>query len=114
MLMRLYSKEIKNKKFQFMRIDKKKAKAAYRAGLTVLWCPVNIAPFTGWGLEVPININNQNCDGIEFDKLYDEYCFYNCNKECGYYPAYYIPVIDYCDFASGDTYKHYDYSYMEV
>ena len=59
---RSYRHTYKNITFQFDRVTKKQARAAYRAGLTVLWCPVNLAPFTGWGLEMPINAQNWNCD----------------------------------------------------
>lgn len=32
------------------RITKKQARAAYNNGLTVLFCPVNMRPFTPWHL----------------------------------------------------------------
>lgn len=34
------------------RITKKQARAAYNNGLTVLFCPVNMRPFTPWHLEI--------------------------------------------------------------
>ena len=112
---RQYTKEIKGVKFNFERVTKKQAKAAYRAGLTVLWCPVNLAPFTGWGLEMPINAQNQNCDNKDFNEVYNAFCWYNCNNETGKYPAFYIPVVAglYGSFADDIT-KTYDYRFLEV
>lgn len=118
---RSYSKIIKDIRFNFERVTKKEARAAYRAGLTVLWCPVNLAPFTGWGLEMPINVQNWNCDNKTFDEVLNEYEFYNCNSETGKYPAYYIPVRVVDRFTNADptpetlgTIKQYDYRYLEV
>lgn len=110
-----YTHTYKNIKFQFERVTKKTARAAYRAGLTVLWCPVNLAPFTSWGLEMPINAQNWNCDNKTFDEVLNEYTFYNCNNETGKYPAYYIPVVTglYGQF-SDDITKTYDYRFLEV
>ena len=42
------------------RIDKKTARTAYNNGLTVLFCPVNMRPFTPWHLEIDINKNFEN------------------------------------------------------
>ena len=112
---RSYRHTYKNITFQFDRITKKQARAAYRAGLTVLWCPVNLAPFTGWGLEMPINAQNWNCDNKTFDEVLNEYEFYNCNSETGKYPAFYIPVVNglYGSFKDDIT-KTYDHRFLEV
>lgn len=60
------------------RITKKQARAAYNNGLTVLFCPVNMRPFTPWHLEIDVN---KNFEG------------YNCTgNETGRYTAFYIPV----------------------
>ena len=40
------------------RITKKQARAAYNNGLTVLFCPVNMRPFTPWHLEIDVNKNS--------------------------------------------------------
>lgn len=78
------------------RITKKQARAAYNNGLTVLFCPVNMRPFTPWHLEIDVN------------------------NETGHYTAFYIPVVT-VDRFTGETptaytlgtVKQYDYSVME-
>lgn len=115
MIKRSYRHIYKNISFQFERVTKKQARAAYNNGLTVLWCPVNLAPFTGWGLEMPINADNWNCDRKPFDEVLNEYEFYNCNSKTGKYPAFYIPVVTglYGSFKDDIT-KTYDYRFLEV
>ena len=47
--MRNYSFENDGKTWE--RVTKKQAMAAYDSGLTVLFCPVKMRPFTPWNLE---------------------------------------------------------------
>jgi len=96
--------------FEFIRIDKKKAKRAYNNNLTVIFCPVNLSPFSPWGLDMPMNKENLNCNYISFDKLLNEFEYYNCNNETGKYTAFYIPVKR----NSFDGFPEYDYKYLEV
>lgn len=107
--------------FEFERITKKVARIAYNNGLTVLFCPVNLRPGSFWRLDMPINKNNQNCEGHTFDSVVNHFEFYNCtNSETGKYTAFYIPVVD-VDRFTGEaptadtlgTVKQYDYKYME-
>ena len=69
-----------------------------------------------------INKAQQNCAGVDFEKLLNAYEFYNCtNSETGRYTAFYIPV-EYVDRFTGEaptaatlgTVKQYNYKYMEV
>ena len=117
MLNRSYSREIKGNRFYFERVDKKTARRAYNNNLTVIFCPVNLSPFSPWGLDMPMNKENYNCNGIEFEKLINEFEFYNCNSETGRYTAFYIPV-KYTDGFSPEpkpgNIKSYDYKYLEV
>lgn len=107
--------------FTFERIDKKQARTAYKNGLTVVFCPCNIRPGSFWGLDMDMNKAQQNCDGIEFEKLVNSFEYYNCNSETGRYTAFYIPV-EYVDRFTGEaptaatlgTVKQYAYKYMEV
>lgn len=46
------------------RITKKQARAAYNNGLTVLFCPVNMRPFTPWHLEIDVNKNFKSVHGF--------------------------------------------------
>ena len=108
--------------YTFKRINKKHARQAYNNGLTVVFCPVKIRPFSPWGLSMEQNKNNQNCAGVDFEQLVNAFEFYNCgSNETGKYTAFYIPVV-YVDRFTGEkptaatmgTVKQYDYKYMEV
>ena len=83
------------------RINKKQAKAAYNNGLTVIFCPVNMRPFTPWHLEIDVNKNFWSCDGLSFEQVLNEFEYYNCTcNETGRYTAFYIPV-EYVDRFTG-------------
>lgn len=107
--------------FTFERISKKTAKTAYKNGLTVVFSPVNLKPFNNfYSLDVDINKNNLNCNGLEFEKVVNAYENYNCNSETGLYTAFYIP-IHFVDFLGNETAsttrgsrKEYNYKYLEV
>lgn len=108
--------------FNFERINKRTARQAYNNGLTVLFCPVNLRPGSVWRLDMPINKNNQNCEGCSFDSVLNAFENYNCTgSETGRYSAFYVPV-EYVDRFTGEaptaetlgTVKQYNYKYMEV
>lgn len=103
------------------RITKKQARAAYNNGLTVLFCPVNMRPFTPWHLEIDVNKNFEGYNGVTFEKAVNAFEIYNCtDNETGRYTAFYIPVVT-VDRFTGETptaytlgtVKQYDYSVME-
>ncbi len=94
--------------FRFERIPKNKARAAYNNNLTVIFCPCNLRPGSAWGLEMDMNKANINCNNIEFEKLLNEFEYYNCNNETGLYTSFYIPVT------SDEIGKTYNYKYLEV
>ena len=103
------------------RIDKKTARTAYNNGLTVLFCPVNMRPFTPWRLEIDVNKNFEGYNGVSFEKAVNAFENYNCtNNETGRYTAFYIPNKTIDAFTGGDvtnetinTVETYDNSYME-
>ena len=77
------------------RVTKKQARAAYNNGLTVLFCPVNMRPFTTWHLEIDVKIdvnkNFESYNGVSFEKAVNAFEFYNCTgSETGRYSAFYI------------------------
>ena len=113
--MRKYSFTDKNGK-TWERITKKQARAAYNNGLTVLFCPVNMRPFTPWHLEIDVNKNFEGYNGVTFEKAVNAFEFYNCiDNETGRYTAFYIPVVTglYGSFKDDIT-KTYDYRFLEV
>ena len=117
------------KGFTFERVNKRTARAVYISGLSVIACPVNLRPGAPWHPESVLNKKRREhlaIDEIEaendFEKLLNEYEFYNCiNSETGRYTAFYIPV-EYVDRFTGETptaetlgtIRQYDYKYMEV
>ena len=73
-----------------IRISKARAKAIYEAGNDVLFVPAKCSPVNDfYGLAM---WENKNLDGQyeTFEKLVDYYTGYNCTRETGYYPAFYI------------------------
>ncbi len=79
--------------FTFKRVNKKVARIAYNHGLTVHFCPVNIRPFSPWGLDMDINKRFQNCGDQSFEAIVNAFEIYNCrDNETGRYTAFYIPV----------------------
>lgn len=69
----------------YTRISKAAARSLYAAGDDVYFCPVNLNPESPWGL-----VWNPPNNDIPFEKLVNEYEWYNCNNECGRYTAFYI------------------------
>ena len=63
------------------RITKKQARAAYNNGLTVLFCPVNMRPFTPWHLEIDVNKNFEGYNGVSFEKAVNAFEIYNCTAD---------------------------------
>lgn len=75
------------------RISKRAAKIAYDKGLTVVFCPVNIRPFTPWHLESAINKDLESCSSVAFENVVNAFEYYNCTcNETGRYTAFYVQV----------------------
>lgn len=65
------------------RISKKQARNLYNKGVSLVVAPCRVHPFGIMGrLEV------KNSLGYDFDKWVNEFEYYNCNYECGYYAAF--------------------------
>lgn len=73
---------------KYIRISKAEAKKKYENGDSVLFIPCKLNPENSWGLGIEENkyLWGQ-CDS--FEKLCNEYTFYNCNSETGTYIAFY-------------------------
>lgn len=73
----------------YKRIDKRTARRAFDNGLTVVFCPCNLRPFTPWHCET--DIQKSRCDGYSFDYMVNLFEVYNCrDSETGKYTAFYI------------------------
>lgn len=81
------------RKFEFdgyTRINKTTARRYFDIGLPIVFCPVNLRPFTPWHVEI-----EQCKGGLRVDDNFDTFCnsfeYYNCNNsETGKYSAFYI------------------------
>lgn len=105
--------------FNFARINKKQARAAYNNGLTVVFCPCNLHPFTNAGFGC--DVNRETSERAPFETVLNAFEWYNCaNTETGKYTAFYIPVRN-IDMFTGDTptaestniVTAYDYEYLK-
>lgn len=107
-----------NNGFTFKRIARNKARAAYRAGLRVVMCPVNLRPFGEWSPEIIADAKSNG--GTPWSDIINAFEWYNCNNnEVGKYAAFYIPVRSVDRFTGepsegGDVIQEYDYKYLEV
>lgn len=83
------SETTKKHGLEWVRVNRKEAKACYNAGMTLLVAPVNV------------NVNNEffgfyawfslSKDNRDFEKLMNEYEYYNCNtSELGRYPKFFV------------------------
>lgn len=68
----------------YKRINKKAARKLYNSGVEILIIPCKCSPLAAWF--TGITLNNT---GRPFDVLVNEFIYYNCNYETGYYPAFY-------------------------
>lgn len=75
--------------YTFMRINKRTARRHYNNGESIIIVPVKCYTEV-FAFETKENYNKIRT----FDNLVNEFEYYNCNHECGYYAAYYIPVVE--------------------
>lgn len=68
------------------RINKKEARRRFNQGedITLVACKMRVD--SPWGLGCRIN----NKDDRDFDKIVNNFEYYNCTSETGYYASYYI------------------------
>ncbi len=69
-----------------IRISKSTARKMFAQGSTFYMVAVNINPRHATTIDAKLAAEFDN----DWDKLYNAFKYYNCNSECGYYPAYYI------------------------
>lgn len=88
----------------YIRISKKEAEKRYNAGEIIRLCACKVSPVNMWSVyfdcqkeEFP-HIGNDGFNTIvprnrEFETVVNAFCWYNCNYETGYYPAYYVKAV---------------------
>ena len=75
------------------RISKKEARKRYDAGENVLFIPCLLNPENNFYC-LGIWENKDLCGQYEsFDKLVNEYEFYNCRRDTGLYTAFYVKAL---------------------
>ena len=102
--------------YTFERVSKATARKAYKNGLRVILCPVNLRP--GYPFHPETSISGKAA--ATFDEQLNCFEFYNIrNNETGRYTAFYIPVREVDSFtgeeptaATRNTVKTYDYRYI--
>lgn len=81
---------------EWLKIDKRTARTLYNKGVTILFCPCNMRPFGFW-VDPSIKVNKESVNfsievNRDFDKLVNEFEFYNCNHETGRYTSFFRPL----------------------
>ena len=84
----------------YKRINKPTARKMYNHGCDILLrpCKVNDSVVEGnhpWVKPGTINIEECKHDSNKFDRTVNEYEYYNCNAELGYYSHYFVTVEDF-------------------
>ena len=87
----------------YKKVNKPTARKLYNNGITVylLPCKVSEVALTSKNSWVnPIEISLLTCahSANKFDRTVNEYEYYNCNAELGYYPHYFVLESDYMDY----------------
>ena len=85
----------------FKRVTKQAAKNAYKKGITVIFCPVNLRPGAPWHPETMLNRKQREkfvIDEIGLENDFYNYIasfeYYNCkNSETGKYSAFYLREV---------------------
>lgn len=71
---------------KYKEITKADARERYDNGKIIRLLPSNLNPNGYWGEPLPIN----NEQGKQFDKMCNEFRYYNCSKETGLKIKFYI------------------------
>ena len=73
----------------YKRITKAEAFKEYKNGNTIYLIPVKLAPGGFWHPEIPI----KNDSPRKWESIINEFQYYNCCSERGYYTAFYIKEV---------------------
>ena len=71
---------------EFTRINKRQARKLYEQHKEFWIAAVNMRPCTGLLIGSP----SYNSYEMTFEQLVNSFTYYNCNNECGRYPAFYL------------------------
>lgn len=96
---------------KYERVSKQAARRLFNKGFNITIAPCNCFPGHSWGIAFTTNcyeysFGDKGYSRTMFDKLTDNFTYYNCNSELGRYPAYYVDtqkVNIHCEFTDGKT-----------
>ena len=73
------------------RISKAAARKLWENNSNFIIVPCKLSPYGLGALDTSCDLSTEDIDNRRsFDKLINEFTFYNCNSETGRYPAFYI------------------------
>lgn len=73
---------------EVVRVDKRKAEKYFLAGATILVLSCNMRFDNFW--QHPCPLQKDKTHAINFEYWVDEFEFYNCDSERGYYAKFYV------------------------
>ena len=96
----------------YKKVNKPIARKMYNKGYTIklLPCKVSDSVVTGVPHDFdwikPVEISEKTCthDANKFDRSVNDFEYYNCNSEMGYYSHYYVSEEDYNKYKGGQSY----------
>ena len=76
------------------RIRKNEARKRYNSNEAVIIIPCKASPYSAWNLGARmVNDPTDTEPARDFDSYVNEFEYYNCCNELGYYAAFYIPEV---------------------
>ena len=79
----------------YIRITKKQAESLYKTRQDFYMCPCNLNPDNAWIILKCSPSLYEEYKGKTFTTLVNEFTYYNCNNQLGYYPAFYMNRKEY-------------------
>lgn len=92
----------------YKKINKPTARKMYNSGYDIMLLPCKVNAFIVFdknyrGFVQPVTFNIKTCtyNTNRFDRSVNDYEYYNCNSEMGYYSHYYVSEKDYNKYKGG-------------
>lgn len=75
-----------------IRVNKATARKMYRSGCEIHLLPCKVRLKNEWVSPIAISLETHK---VTFDRVVNQYEYYNCNKDLGYYAHYYVTEDEY-------------------
>lgn len=88
----------------YKRVNKSTARKMYNKGCNILLLPCNVNDSAVQGTHPwikAVSISSCTEDMNKFDRTVNEFEYYNCNAELGYYAHYFVSEEDYNNYYGG-------------